>query len=64
MVEHYGFWVILGHVYGLLAEFHSIDSVLDDTIACLYNYKALLVFGNFGFMYKKSHQSIVTTEKV
>ena len=64
MVECYDFWVILGHVYGLLAEFPSIDSVLDDTIACLYNYKALLVFGNIGFIYKKSHQGIVTTEKV
>ena len=23
-------WVILGHVYGLFARFHAVDSVLDD----------------------------------
>ena len=31
MIEHYKVWVILGHVYGLFAGFHTIDSVLDDT---------------------------------
>ena len=31
MVKRYEFWVILINVYGLFAEFHTIDSVLDDT---------------------------------
>ena len=31
MVERYEVWVYLGHVYGLFAEFHTNDSVLDDT---------------------------------
>ena len=26
----YEVWVILGHAYGLLAQLHTIDSVLDD----------------------------------
>ena len=30
MVERYEVWVILGHVYGLFARFHTVDSVLDD----------------------------------
>ena len=64
MVERYDFWIILRHIYGLLAEFHSIYSVLEDKIACLYDYKALLVFGNLGFIYQKSHQGIITTENV
>ena len=39
MVEPYEIWVILIHVYWLFAEFHTIDSVLDDTweqVLCYY----------------------------
>ena len=31
IVERDEVWVILGHVYGVLAELHKINSVLDDT---------------------------------
>ena len=31
MVKRHEVWIILGHVHGVLAELHKIDSVLDDT---------------------------------
>ena len=31
MMERYEFWMIIINVYGLFAEFHTFDSVLDDT---------------------------------
>ena len=46
MVERYEVWVYLGHVYGLFAEFHTNDSVLDDTLehVLYYNQLFYLVF--------------------